>query len=224
MGNVVNLIPSKPDAKSKGLRIREARKATFLGLKAFAQKYGFNYGTLKSWEHGLHGGLPPRRASEIVEALQNEGINCSVEWLIYGNGEAPSNLISFISSSEKLDHIDNEQQRINKELEDFYLYYQNATHLIVDDDALYPAFLAGDIVAGVKKYTKDVRTTINLDCIVQIENEKQPLLRNVCQGSKKDLYTLICKNPNTSIKQTVLYDVRLISSAPVIWLRRESFK
>lgn len=219
---MVNKVLNEIDAKSKGLRIREIRKATYLGLKAFAQKYGFNYGTLKSWEHGLHGGLPLKRASELIEAFKNEGINCCIEWLIYGKGDPPSNLISFVTL-EKSDNVGNEQYRINKELEDFYQYYKNATHITVTDDALYPIFMEGDIVAGIKKYAKDIEKTINLNCIVQIEGEETPLLRNVGLGSKKNTYTLACKNPKTKVKQLVTEDIIIVSSAPVVWLRRENF-
>jgi hypothetical protein len=219
----INTILDPSDAKAKGLRLKEVRKATYLGVTAFSHKYGFNYGTLKSWEHGLHGGLPPKRAHEIIAALKNEGIICNFEWLVYGAGEKFYHINSpHIKQQQNVNTTDTEELHINTELSNFYQFYQEATHLTVSDDALYPTFQIGDLVAGIKKYDKEIKKTVNFDCIVQIIGEKEPLLRNVRYGSEKDHYNLIASNATS--KQTTLYDVELISSAPIIWLRRKSCK
>jgi hypothetical protein len=212
-------------AQAKGARLREARKLTFLGLAAFAQKYGFNSGTLKSWEHGLHGGLPTKRANEITIALQKEGIMCTVEWLMHGIGIAPTQLSAAGSLKEEFSLSgtkDHENVQIQEELALFCQHCQDPVYFIVEDDAICPQYNIGDIVAGVKKYAKEMRSIVNLDCILQIFGETKPIFRTVCQGTQKDLYTLICKNPDTTTKPAVNYDVKLIWAAPIIWFRRKN--
>jgi HTH-type transcriptional regulator, cell division transcriptional repressor len=217
-----NIILDLSSAKAKGLRLKEIRKATYLGVTAFSQKYGFNYGTVQSWEHGLHGGLPPRRAYEIISALKNEGIICSFEWLVYGTGEKFYHINTSPAKAPLNNATDTEELHINNELTNFYQHYQEATHLTVADDALHPIYRIGDLVAGVKKYDKEIRKTINLDCIVQIIGEKELLLRNVRPGSEKEHYNLICLNPNTTTQLPLLCNVELLSAAPIIWLRRKN--
>jgi|GEM_PF-1142928 len=254
---------SDTSAKAKGKRLKIARELTYLGLTAFAKKHDFNYGTLKSWEFGLHGGLPPKRVFDVLRSLQMEGIVCSYEWLVYGIGEEPyRSRISFVDRfsydrvvPERDDETSivvdpqvrtapakyeneaaaikqqgnsnqgiSEEQRIAEELEDFCRYYQDVAFLVVDDDALYPIFQHGDLIAGVKYYGKDMRKVANQDCIVQVVGEygSEQLLRNVIySGATKDKYTLVCKNHHATVAKPVLYEVQLISAAPVVWLRRK---
>jgi hypothetical protein len=47
------------------------------------------------------------------------------------------------------------------------------------------------------------------------------LLRRVRKGSRDGVYTLICLNPKTVVSLPVIYDVEVLSSAPVTWRRRK---
>jgi HTH-type transcriptional regulator, cell division transcriptional repressor len=213
--------------KAKGLRLKKAITSSFLGSKAFSQKYGFNYATLKSWLSGLHGGIPMRRAVGIAKALEAERIGCNPEWIMYGIGQEPYHIDT--NNSRQLSptfpsKTDTEEQRIAKELDDFCQYYKNAVYLTVADDGLFPCYRQGDLVAGIKYFEKDIRKLVNLDCIVQLEGDDTLLLRNICQGTTKDTYTLACRNKDSTAKKAVLYDVKLISAAPVIWVRRQTSK
>src|SRR5262249_31447785 len=49
-------------------------------------KYGISANTLQSWEKAKAGGLTSKGAKRILSALQQEGVNCSTEWLLYGIG------------------------------------------------------------------------------------------------------------------------------------------
>jgi transcriptional regulator with XRE-family HTH domain len=212
-----------PESVAKGKRLKALREKTFLNQSAFAEKYSLNPNTYKSWELGRHGGLPLKRSCEIIQALKNEGIDCTVDWLIYGKGAEPlfTHKISEPPATYENSKITTEEQRINQELESFCNYYPLAQYLKVEDDGLYPFFYIGDLVAGIKHYDRDIRKVINLDCIVQIMGEERLLLRTVCQGTTKDTYNLVCKNPNTTVKQQVLFDVKLFTAAPIVWIRRK---
>ena len=56
-------------------------------------------------------------------------------------------------------------------------------------------------------------------CIVQSE-EHGTMVRHVKQGDEMGHYHLISLNPLTYVRKPVLYNVRLLSAAPVVWSRR----
>jgi ankyrin repeat protein len=75
------------DSIEQGERLKAARKLTLLSRRAFAVKHYFNASSYQAWEDGKYKkGLSLSNAEKIVRALKNENIDCSIEWLLQGNG------------------------------------------------------------------------------------------------------------------------------------------
>ncbi len=108
---------------NQGQRIRDLRKKTRLSRRAFAEKYGIPAGTLQNWENERYsGGLTQKAINELIAAFKAEGLDCSVEWLLYGKGHRPfeqSPLVSDDSSEQAIineTRINAEQIQLNEEL------------------------------------------------------------------------------------------------------------
>ncbi len=219
-----------PVHKARTERVRDLREMTGLSRRAFAQKYKLPISTMQNWEDLKGNGLTERGARKLALILKSEGIYCTAEWLMHGIGATPQ-------FSERLTRVhepgvtysfpksmsdDAQTSQLNEELNLFRQHYpKTATDLVVKDDAMTPRFVAGEYVAGIRYYDKAIETLIGVDCIVQLASG-EVMLRTIKKGNLPNRYTLICTNPQTSSDKPVLYDVELISAAPVIWARRKA--
>ena len=106
------------------------------------------------------------------------------------------------------------------ELDLFHEHHTKTIELRITDDAMEPRFQLGDHVAGVKRYGFEIAQVLHQTCIIEIENNKKPLLRYVREQTDPEHYTLMALNPHTTITYPTFYHVKLLSAAPVIWQRR----
>ena len=214
---------------AKAERLTQLRKLAKLSRKDIAQMASVSVSTYKGWENARFGGIPERRAALLVDSLQNEGIKSSVNWLMNGTGDLPKKIIyhqitqfkeALTNTTKKQSPEIIEQLRIKAELEFFCNNNDWETiSFTVPDDAMAPYFLQEDLVAGVKISHENFEEITGLNCIVRTKNNKI-LLRQVQKGKTKDLFTLLCLNPNSK-QQFILQDIELIDVAPVIWFRRK---
>jgi transcriptional regulator with XRE-family HTH domain len=215
-------------AKKRASRLKSLREMTGLSRNDFHKRYGIPRGTLQNWESARFGGLTMKGAKNIIRAFTAEGINCDIDWLLYGTGSSPK----FTESTQghrnqelKKHHDVNEHifeaetNIITKEILLFRQNHENSIDIVVADDGMQPLWSAGDYIAGVKRYQDDIRNTIGKYCIVQT-HEYGNLFRKLTQGEDENLYNLTTINHNSKIKKPVLYNVSVISSAPVIWTRK----
>lgn len=79
--------PASP--KARAARLKEARDVAGLTLKETASSGMINFNTLCGWEIGKHGGLTERGALLVIKRLEEFNTECSLEWLLYGEGESP---------------------------------------------------------------------------------------------------------------------------------------
>jgi len=190
-------------AKAKGRRLQHLRKLAGLSRQQLCDAYTFNRRTLKSWELGDYKGIPATSAKKVLKAYLQEGIQCELEWLMYGTGHPP---------------VLNQKNQILRDLETFRQNNTNSIDLLVNDDSMEPCFYPGDYVAGIKRTDEEIKPLLRLNCIVETEDQ-QILLRKLDTGSKENHYTISCLNPNT--KTSSHKDIKLKSAAQVIWMRRE---
>lgn len=140
---------AEQDAKSIGARFRSARSLVpDLNRKMFCERHGINRYTMQSWENGLHISKG-KNIWKFIEALQKEGVLCSMEWLIHGKGapaktvdafELPANEETF-SSSHPHFHL---AERLIKE-------NKNLCMAVIEDDLMAPKYRQGDIVVAMLK-------------------------------------------------------------------------
>src|SRR3990167_9590092 len=131
-----------------GERLRRARILAGISTRrAFEKKYQISAKTLQGWEQGKNP-LSKKGAKRIIEALKKEGLMCSLDWLMNGNGVPPRPFemtdpdFSAAGDFENLlhqMHLDDEQA-IYQELQSFKTHNQNAIIITISDDSMEPQF------------------------------------------------------------------------------------
>ena len=207
---------------ARGSRLEVLRRMARLTRREFAEKHGISANTIQSWETGKSGGLTIRGAQRIIPAFHQEGIYCTLDWLMHGVGQPPqlTNLqFSGIHETEGPSfYHPPDTKAITQELLTFRNVNANPADLIVNDDGMEPRYKLGDYVAGIRRTGDSIRYLVNQDCLVQTKNN-EVLLRRIKSNSQSNLYDLLCINLNSQVPLSTLYAQALIWAAPIIWHR-----
>lgn len=213
----------RSSAKERGKRLRLVRKMSGLTLNDLSTKYDFGASTIKYWECAKSNGLSSKGAKKIIMALQQEGVQCSFMWLMYGIGSPPQFVdvhYNHRSCNANIDQtIYDEEISIECEIKLFCEKIAQGITLTILDDGMAPFYSIGDSIGGRRLFGKDMEKAIGKDCIVET-TEHQVLCRRVARGNT-DNFNLCCINPHTLANPPHLYDVELLSVAPIsrIWRR-----
>lgn len=203
-----------PEERAKRVRYLREKVLRFT-REAFSTKSGIPINTLQNWEQSRHSGLIERGARKIIQALDEAGISCSLEWLLYGIGEPPAS-----SLTVKPENYLTEEEIIAEELQLFHRLNANAIDTLINDDSMLPHFWPGDYAAG-KRYTgEDIKKVVGLPCIVETVSGNI-MVRFLEESEELSHYNLLCAN-QLALAKIKLENVQLISAAPVLWLRRKS--
>ncbi len=208
-------------AEARGKRLKIVRVMAGLPRREFEEKYGISASTIQSWEAAKAGGLTKKGVIRILEVLKQEGVFCTMDWLLSGVGVSPqpTGMRMPQMHEEPASHqVVDEEEVIEQELLAFRALNPDTIDMQVVDDGMSPHFKQGDCVAGKVRSNDAIRDTVGLDCIVQTANN-QILLRRVKRCAQPDRYDLVCTNVNTSVAAHVIPGQALISSAPVMWHR-----
>jgi len=211
--------------KAKGERLRRVRYLANLSREEFCSDGGVNLTTLVSWEVGRFGGLSTKGASRVIARVAKEGVFCTLDWLLYEVGAGPEVNVDYKKSQikSKSNNSKNyaaENSVIIKELMLFKKINENPIDFVIDDDAMLPYYQINDYVAGTNRFDKKISSLIGLNCIVQI-NSGRIVMRNLQRGPRANSYSLIATNLQTKIKDSIIYDVELVSAAPILWHRKK---
>ena len=157
---------SNQETRSIGARFRSARSLVpDLNRKSFCERYGINRYTMQSWENGLHVSKG-KNVEKFIEALAREGVFCTSEWLIEGQGDPArpmaSQLLKRPDSSEMVLSEDpgllSPLMEIARDMVEFYgAKGQNLQSFCLPDDAMAPKFLMNDVVIGQRIETSHDR-------------------------------------------------------------------
>jgi hypothetical protein len=204
--------PDKCSAQSKAQRVKYLRNLANLCRKDVCEDSKINLNTLIGWEVGRHGGLSKLGARRLITRIEKEGVMCSEQWLLTGEGQKPTLLSQHCESNS-------EQQKILQELALFQSNYKYTLTFTLTDDSMKPYFEKGDCVAGVELTgTTTLNTLLDAPCIIKTENEI--LVRIFKPGSKRGHYHLCCSDLNASLTFPTLYDIKVISAARICWHRK----
>lgn len=210
-------------SKEKGKRLQQAREMVRFDRKEAAQIAGVSSHTYKGWEVGKYGGLPEKRAKKLLSAFEAEGLLCSLEWLMNGLGDEPKKVRGYKAKEDIQDYAASEKASAEKCIKDelalFCKHVENPLYLTLDDDAMLPQFLSGDVVAGAIVPKRVYKTLVGKPCVVQLTTG-EILLRKLQFSTEKNTYDLICSNSNTQ-KPFCLSNVEIANLAVVLWHRRE---
>jgi HTH-type transcriptional regulator, cell division transcriptional repressor len=213
----------KSSPMARGKRLKTVRMMAGLTRNGLEDKYGISASTIQSWEAAKAGGLTERGVQRVIPVLQQEGIFCTSDWLLYGVGSPPQPTNLDLPKTEEAPPLPlvglTEDKAIIQELLTFRELNTNVIDMVVTDDGMQPYYNSGDYVAGKRKSKEILNRALGLDCIVETSNN-EILLRRLKIGSKPGVYTLVCTNPDTTVIIPTLYDLELISAAPIIWHRR----
>jgi transcriptional regulator with XRE-family HTH domain len=203
---------------ARAKRVLSLRKMTGLSRREFAKRYGIAPGTLQHWED-IHGnGLTEKGARRLIAVLQSSGIYCSIEWLMQGLGKGPSTdkesqtVLATYSSA-------NEKTNVMTELDLFYQHYKEAIDCVILDDSMWPQYKINDWVAGNRYYGAAITQCLYQECIV-MTTEGNLMVRELRPSELPNHYTLVCTNPRATVAKPIIYDVELVSVAPILWIRR----
>lgn len=202
---------------SFGERLLFLRYKCAINRKEFCKISHMSYNSIKLWESTKIGKVRPDGAQKIVNAFQSLGVNCSMEWLLFGKGEPPF-LIELTPPVP--DSLLSEEDKIYKELNYFKTIHLNSVSMMIIDNSMVPFYEPGDLVAGIKKkpgYEDDF--FINKCCIIE-NNDGVKLIRNVNSGDSKNTYNLSVLEENASYFPT-FNNVTISYAAPIIWHRKK---
>lgn len=173
------------DTKIIGARFRSARSLVpDLNRKSFCEKYGINRYTVQSWENGLHVSKG-KNIEKFIEALAREGVLVTAEWLIDGKGDAARIMhdAAITPQGYEIDYqlVNNNEDPstnlINKVMDLSKDLGADIKVHRLQDDAMSPKFLTGDVVLGQK--IRFIREMAHQKyCIVKL-NEERILVRKV---------------------------------------------
>ena len=208
------------EIKERGHRIRLIRNAIRYSTRKFEANHGVNASTIKNWESGRGGGLTADGALKLIDAFRKEGIDCTLEWLLYGKGVDPIssrqnkvNLESSIYTAEAA----TPESAIVQELRLFHQLNPGAIDTIVSDDAMLPLLTPGDYVAGIRCFDDEISELVGLYCIVQLQ-AGPVVVRQLMPGVSADQYRLLANNPNNN--DYADQDIKLFSAAKILWIRK----
>ena len=224
-------------AQLKGRRLRMARALTGYSRHDLCEKIGIATSTMDTWECGRVE-LTEKSAMRVCTALLNASLNCSVEWLLTGNGDPPrlmdeieksvllpnrNLMISDDTSPKRVKNFNPKipfcsDEAMGKELGFFLGIHKDAIFHIVDHEAFNFRYKIGDCVAGLHENLKNLVGKI---IIAVLKNGKTILCRLVAcdEDSNSENFDqgqdcVIFLNANNTQKK-----VQLIAGAEIIWHR-----
>ena len=225
-------------AQLKGRRLRMARALTGLSRHDLCEKIGIATSTMDTWECGRVE-LTEKSAMRVCTALLNASLNCSVEWILTGNGEPPRlmdeieksvllpsrNISDEIgTSSAKRTKISNPKipfcsdEAMGKELSFFLGIHKDAIFHFVDHEGFNFRYKIGDCIAGLQE---NLENLVGKIIIGVLNNGKTILCRLVACPEEVDFENpdaeqdcVIFLNANNTQKK-----VKLIAGAEIIWHR-----
>lgn len=217
------------DIQERANRLRYLRKMSHLSMKEFAQHCNLGLTTINYWEQG-YSSVTERGAQKVSKAMREEGIECSVIWLMTGYGEPPKvtdssklsklnykylESLSRISINEKKSDYPLENNEIKQELALFRKNYPEHLIYLIDNESMKPLYGPGDLVAGKKLTDKNMELGHGADCIVELEG-KELLIRRVKIAHVANSYDLYVINSDASLEFPPLRNIKVLSLAPII--------
>lgn len=225
----MNTNKSKQMKKERGQRVKVLRSHTHLSRRAFGVKHKIPSGTLQYWEDGNFGGLSMEGARKLARAFAREGIWVDPLWLMEGKGREP--ILSSTQPEESKHSLiedllvreaNNSFDTIVQELKFFLRLHALAVHEVVPDENMMPRFTIGEYVAGIQKFSDEINSLIDKDCIIKLKNNKSYIRRlTSCQNKRE--FLLVPSNPKNKEDLIIVNKNDILSAAAIIWSRRQEY-
>lgn len=208
-------------ALARANRLKRLRNLANLSRKEVCQGSTINLNTLIGWEVARHGGLTAAGARKFLNRILQEGVICSEEWLLQGNGVEPYIVPGITKINETVPpETDIQIQHVLSEIALFKKHHPSGVNMMVTDESMMPSFRKGDFVCGCIISLEDAKNYLGIPCIILTSDGKQ-VLRNMTIDRMNNAFCLLADNLSAeSYEPLVLYDMSPIYIAPVIWHRK----
>src|SRR3990167_5603041 len=177
------------DSQARGQRVKILRALANLDRKNVEERYHINFNTLKGWELARHGGLTENGAKKILMMCECEGIQCTLDWILYGIGMGP-----FFEENNK-----------------------NTLSMKITDHDMAPFYQKNDYVAGIQCQNHEIDKLLNSPCIIKLNSKKTLILRILKKEKEEDDYYLLGYAPHCKKQHIHFSKIECISG--VIWHR-----
>lgn len=201
----------------RGNRLKICRTMLKKTLKDLGETYQVSIGSLSNWESGASS-ISEKNVDKILNFLAAEGLICSKEWLLEGNGPAPY-LYTPLQGHEgkKEESFDLTTQFLFfKEIESFTKLHPEMLLTLVRDDSMLPFLTVGDYVGGPILAKAEYGQEQGNICIVEVKKEEF-LIR---QFYIRDDKILLLSHQARSEDNFLLLDESPLRVAPLTFLRR----
>jgi len=211
--------------QARGRRLKSLRKMADLSRKAMTIKHEISASTIQAWEEAKSGGLTMKGAQRVISALKDEGVFCTLEWLLHGEGQSPYvTQKAFLGARETPSEFLNtvtlsDADVIAKELNVFRTLNHDVLDMLVYDDGMCPLYQPGDTIGGKRFQGENLANLIGRNCIIEIKTG-EVLCRRLRKGKKPNHYDLQCIYLETTVGEPMRYDVEVLSASPIIWHRK----
>ena len=188
---------------TKAHRASVVRKMSNLSRNEFALKYSIPKNTLKIWETPPKNrkGITKKGALRLTNALLHEGIDCSVDWILTGQGEFPCLIASSNACEPKTTWDENESILCEQGI--FKSKNPGAHIEILRHNQLEPIYYAGDFLGAIMHKATDLKNSNGKICIIK-NKEGKYLIKKITANNL----------PALRKKATLIGEV--------IWMRRKS--
>lgn len=189
-------------------RLRFLRSLARLTRKDIAEKYNLPEITLNKWETG-NLSLSDKGIIKCLHIYSCEGVIATEDWIKLGHGPFPY----IINNQSKITH-QGQYKNFDNDINYFKKTYSNCIIFEVKSDEMLPTYKMGDVVIGYV-HENNYKLLDNKCCIVTLEDETQLFRKLLVLENNK--YNLQCINPLTNIKEPLLFNVKILAVAPIIW-------
>ncbi|MBX9804157.1 MAG: S24 family peptidase [Alphaproteobacteria bacterium] len=217
--------PNKP--LTVGERFRLARELSPLSRKAFCTKYGLNWYTVQSWElrRNFSRGV---NLTKFCQALAEEGIVCTEDWLIEGIGPTPylessreaATYVPPITSRQlKKQSPDLLKTLIQEEIALFCDHSQQigrkGVAIQITDEAMAPDYEVGEFIGALNIPLDQIHLFHQVICLVEASPNHFLVRRLLKEG---EAYILLATNKDYPLIRLE----EIASLSEVVWRRRGS--
>ena len=202
-------------ALARGKRVKLTRTLANLTRKELFKKHKVNPNTIRAWEEGSNLLTEPK-AINLVKIFNQEGIDITLEWLLYGEDLNLTNKPKLDNKNQSLKDIINicGDLKIFDEINYFKQNNLNSISSIVDDESLFPAFCAGDYVGGINSVGKRINELVGEFCIITTTEEKT-FIKKIFNHKEENFFLIGGINPFYKSNELYCFTCEILSAAKI---------
>lgn len=198
----------------RGKRVSTIRSRLASSRAEFEKKYGISANTLRYWEKPDENhpcGLTEKGARAIVAVARQEGIGCSVDWLMNAPDEEKKDIsISPIQINSEFDFY----TEIKEKIFSIIGKYNNILSYKISNDLMLPEYNAGDLVIGYSFSRNELSNAIGKICIVETD-EEEVTFGKLTKGSLSNRFNILSTNIETNITPRDKINKIILKAAPI---------